>query len=129
MKKRRDLSNGAGLCERVSNTLARLRSRRPVEAHRLGTGRPRTLLEFRIDRHMRMVHRALDQIRELNPKGATRDELREEVWDSLARRVERALLDIVDAEVQFWAAILEHHTMSRLGEAEAVWVGRVIRLG
>ncbi len=128
MEKRRDRSNGAGLRECACNALARLRSRRPVEAHPLGAGRPRTLLEFRIDRHMRMVHRALDQIRELNPKGTTRDELPEEVWDSLAGRGERALLDTVDAEVRFWAAIIAHNPMIRLGEGEAVWVSRVVRL-
>ncbi|SIO60518.1 hypothetical protein SAMN05444166_6423 [Singulisphaera sp. GP187] len=128
MRKQRDSSNGAGLRECACNALARLRSRRPVEAHPLGTGRPRTLLEFRINRRMRMVHRALDQIQELNPKGTTRDDLPEEVWDSLAGRGERALLDIVDAEVRFWAAILTHNPLILLGEGEAVWVGRVVRL-
>jgi hypothetical protein len=50
------------------------------------------------------------------------------VWDSLAGRGEPALLDIVDAEVRFWATIIAHNPMNRLGEGEAVWVGRVVRL-
>src|SRR3954452_21494585 len=128
MKSRSDSSNGAGLCERPGNAPARPRSIRPVEAHPPGTARPRDLLEFRIDRHMRMVRRALDRIRELNPKGTPRDDLPEEVWDSLARRGERTLLDIVDAEVRFWAAIIAQNPMSRLGGVEAAWVGRVVHL-
>ena len=116
------------LRECARDALARLRSRRSVKAYPLGGGRPKTLLEFRVDRHMRMVHRALDKIRELNSNGTTRDELPEEVWDSLAWRGERALLDIVDAEVRFWAAIIAYNPAIRLGESEALWVGRVVRL-
>jgi hypothetical protein len=114
--------------ECARDALARLRSRRSVEAHPLAAGRPKTLLEFRIDRHMRMVHRALDKIRQLNSNGATRDQLPEEVWDSLAGRGERALLDIVDAEVRFWAEIIAYNRAIRLGENEALWVRRVVRL-
>jgi len=133
MNKRDDPSKEAfgrlgALRESARNALARFRSRRSVEAHPLGAGRPRTLLEFRIDLHMRMVHRALDQIRELDSNGTTRDELPEDVWDSLARRGERALLDIVDAEVRFWAEIIAYNPAFRLGESEALWVGRVVRL-
>jgi hypothetical protein len=116
------------VCERPSDAPARPRSIRPVEAHPPGTGRPRDLLEFRIDRHMRMLRRALDQTRGLNPEGTTRDDLPEEVWDSLAWRGERALLDIVDAEVRFWAAIIAENPMARLGGVEAAWVGKVVRL-
>ena len=116
------------LRECARDALARLRSRRSVKAYPLGGGRPKTLLEFRVDRHMRMVHRALDKIRELNSNGTTRDELPEEVWDSLAWRGERAHLDIVDAEVRFWAAIIAYNPAIRLGESEALWVGRVVRL-
>ena len=105
------------------------RATRPiVEAHPLGAGRPKTLLEFRIDRHMRMVHPALDHIRELNPTGTTRDDLSEQVWDTLVERGERSLLDIVDAEVRFWATVIAHNPATRLGESEALWVGRVVRL-
>jgi hypothetical protein len=110
------------------NALARLRSRGSDEAHSLGAGRPKTLLEFRFDRHMRMVHRALDQIRELNPKGTTRDDLSEQVWDTLVERGEWTFLDIVDAEVRFWAPVIAHNPAIRLGESEALWVGRIVRL-
>jgi hypothetical protein len=116
------------LREWAGNALARLRSSRPAEAHPPGAVRRKSVLEFRIERHMRMVHRALDQIRELNPKGMTRDEVPEDVWASLAERGERVLLDIIDAEVRFWAAIIAHHPMIRLSGNEEVWVGRVVRL-
>jgi hypothetical protein len=75
-----------------------------------------------------MVHRALDQIRELNPKGTTRDDLSEQVWDTLVERGERTFLDIVDAEVRFWATVIAHNPAIRLGESEALWVGRIVRL-
>ena len=94
----------------------------------LGTGRPKTLLEFRMDRHMTMVHRALDKIRELNPKGTTRDELSEHVWDTLVERGERTLVEIVDAEVRFWATVIAYNPAIRLGASESLWVGRVVRL-
>src|SRR5262249_35979838 len=44
------------LRECACRALARLRSRRPAEAYPRGNGRPKTLLEFRIERHMRVVH-------------------------------------------------------------------------
>ena len=43
-------------------------------------------------------------------------------------RGERTLLDFVDAEVRFWATVIAHNTAIRLGESEALWVGRVVRL-
>lgn len=117
-------------CELVRRAFVRVRSHRPVEceAEPLATERPRAPLEFRIDGHMRMVRRGLDQIRELNPSGTPRDDLPEEVWDSLAWRGERALIDLVDSEVRFWAALIANNPTVQLGEREAAWVGRVTRL-
>jgi hypothetical protein len=43
-------------------------------------------------------------------------------------RGERTLLDIVDAEVRCWAPVIAHNPAIRLGESEALWVGRIVRL-
>ncbi len=57
-----------------------------------------------------------------------RDDLSEQAWDTLVERGERTLLDIIDAEVKFWATVIADNPAIRLGESEAIWVGRVIRL-
>jgi hypothetical protein len=112
----------------VRSAIVCFQSRRRVGVDPVAAERPQDLLEFRIDGHMRTVRRALDQIEELNPKGTPREELPEEVWDSLAWRGDRSLIDIVDAEVRFWTALIEDNPMIRLGEDEGRWVARVVRL-
>jgi hypothetical protein len=84
-------------------------------------------LEARIERHMAIVERAVDRIRELNAEDTIGKEPPEEVRDAIAKH-ERTIRAIVEAEVLFWAATIEGSPLSGLSETQRVWVRRVIRL-
>jgi hypothetical protein len=84
-------------------------------------------LEARIERHMAIVERAVDRIRELNAEDTIGKEPPEEVRDAIAKH-ERTIRAIVEAEVLFWAATIEGSPLSGLSDTQRVWVRRVIRL-
>jgi hypothetical protein len=87
----------------------------------------RSALELRIERHMRLVDQALDQIKTLNPEHKKRIDLPGEVRELIARK-ERTIRDIVEAETRYWAAVIENNPLGRFDETEQAWVERIIRL-
>jgi hypothetical protein len=87
----------------------------------------RSPMELRIERHMRLVDQALEQIKTLNPERKKRVELPEEARELIAQK-ERTIHDIVEAETSYWAAVIENNPLGRLDDMERAWVARIIRL-
>jgi hypothetical protein len=86
-----------------------------------------TPMQLRIERHMRLVDQALEKIKTLNPDHKKRIELPGEVRELIAK-MERTIHDIVEAEVHYWAAVIENNPLGRFDDTEQAWVARIIRL-
>jgi hypothetical protein len=85
-------------------------------------------LEARIERHMGLVDRALDQIRTVNPERKKKDELSPEQRDEV-RKHEATLRAIVCSELHYWSATIEHNPLEKFDPMEQSWIRRIIRLG
>jgi hypothetical protein len=87
----------------------------------------KSLMEVRIERQMRLVDRALEQINALNPEQKKRVDLPQDVRDLIVRK-ERMIHEIVEAEICYWAATIENSPLSRFDEMERAWIARILRL-
>jgi hypothetical protein len=101
---------------------------RPAQPPHKPTPHVKSPLEARIDRHMAVIDRALTLVSELNPDGKRRQDLADEAQREVGRQ-EHNIRDVIDAEVHFWAATIEHNPATRLDETEVAWVRRIVRLG
>jgi hypothetical protein len=98
-----------------------------AEATAVVSAAVKTPMELRIERHMRLVDRALEQIHALNPEHQKRNELPQETRALIARK-ERTIHDIVEAEICYWAATIENSPLSRFDDMERAWIARILRL-
>ena len=76
---------------------------------------------------MGSVDRALKQIREVNPEGKKKAELPPELRQLILQQ-ERAIRDIVSAELHFWAALIQNSPLDKFDETERAWIARILRL-
>jgi hypothetical protein len=94
-------------------------------AQRAPTARPKSPLQIRIDRHSSTIDRALKVVAELNPEGKARNDLPDDLRDTIARQ-ERIARGVIDAEIHFWSATIENNPIIRLDELESHWVRRLL---
>jgi hypothetical protein len=87
----------------------------------------KTPLQIRIERHMGLVDRALQQIQALNPEQKKRAELPQDLRESIAKN-ELMIYDVVKAELHFWAAAIQNSPVDKVDETEQAWIARILRL-
>jgi hypothetical protein len=90
-------------------------------------GRKKSPLTIRIERHTAAINKALGVTARLNPGKLSRWELSQDVRKDLDWQ-DQVIRGILDAEVHFWAATVEHDPQIRLDETEEAWLARITQL-
>ncbi len=87
----------------------------------------KTALQLRIDRHMATVDEALRLIATLNPEQKPKSDFPPKVRDQI-RTKERTIIEIVAAELHFWAAAIKQNPLAKFDQTEQAWILWIILL-